>query len=168
MQRRTTTTHRGFTLIELVLVLVIVCTALAMAAPSMGGWSRGQKLRDAGEQFLAVARYARLNAGANSQVYRLYVDRAAGTYWVVAQEGQEFVPLANDFGKVFSVPEGFRIALTDPSRQPLEFVEFSPTGRTQPASVTILASDGEPFDLICPTPAEGFMVATADPQGVAR
>ena len=37
----------GFTLLELILVMVIICTALALAAPSLNGWARGSKMRDA-------------------------------------------------------------------------------------------------------------------------
>jgi prepilin-type N-terminal cleavage/methylation domain-containing protein len=33
--------YRGFTLLELVLVMVIVCVALAMVAPSLAGWNQG-------------------------------------------------------------------------------------------------------------------------------
>src|SRR4051812_41387822 len=97
--------HSAFTLIELVLVLVIISTAMAIAAPSLGGWNRGSKLRDAGDQFLAVARYARTQALANAQTYRLNIDPAGGRYWLTAQEGQGFVNLGNEFGRMFSLDQ---------------------------------------------------------------
>src|SRR5687767_1937274 len=95
----------GFTLIELVMVLVVVAAALAVAAPSLGGWRRGQRLQSAGDEFLAVARHGRALAVANAQVHRLYVDANNGTYWLMAQEGQEFVNLGTGMGRVFALPE---------------------------------------------------------------
>ena len=150
-------TSSAFTLLELVLVLVIIATALAMAAPSLRGWSRSSRLRDAGNQFLAVARWARAQAVANSQVYRLNVDQNTGRYWVTVQEGLEFLPTGSDFGQVFSVPDGFGIARTDAQSQPgAGVVDFFPTGRTQPATVRITSDDGYAVDIVCPTPDEGF------------
>src|SRR3954468_14738547 len=90
---------RGFTLLELILVLVIMSIALAMAAPSLKGWSRGGKLRDAGEQFLALTRYALAQSAAESRVYRLNVDVQGGRYWLTAADGAAFANLGNEFGR---------------------------------------------------------------------
>src|SRR5687768_16481901 len=123
----------GFTLIELVMVLVVIATALAVAAPSLGGWRRGQRLNTAGDEFLAVARHGRALAIANAQVHRLYVDPADGRYWLMAQEGQQFVNLGTGMGKVFTLPEGCAIVMGNGTDQmPLEYVEFYPTGRMHP------------------------------------
>ena len=65
--------HPGFTLIELLLVLVVISAALGIAAPSLSHWGRGQRLRDAGDEFLATVRWARAQAIANSRTYRLNV-----------------------------------------------------------------------------------------------
>src|SRR5688572_22434587 len=127
--------RRGFTLIELVMVLVVVAAALAVAAPSLGGWRRGQRLQSAGDEFLAVARHGRALAIANAQVHRLYVDPANGTYWLMAADGQQFVNLGTGMGRVFALPEGCTIAMSAAAAQlPLEYVEFHPTGRMQPAA----------------------------------
>jgi len=73
------------------------------------------------------------------------------------QEGAEFLPTGSDFGQVFSVPDGFGIAMTDAQSQPgAGVVDFFPTGRTQPATVRITSDDGYMVDIVCPTPAEGF------------
>jgi type II secretion system protein H len=151
--------HSAFTLIELVLVLVIISTAMALAAPSLSGWSRGSRLRDAGDQFLAVARYARTQALANCQMYRLNVDSQGGRYWLTAQDGQQFVPLGNEFGRMFTVDETMHITVAGGDSKPIEFVEFYPTGRTRVANVRIAAGNGEFVDIVCPTPAEGFSLA---------
>jgi type II secretion system protein H len=158
---------RGFTLLELVLVLLILCIAAAAAAPSLVGWSRASRVRDAGDLFLAVARWARTAALADSTVYRLNVDSRAGTYWVTEQDGMNYVTPGNEFGRVFSVPQGFTIAMTTVGReaqQPLSAVDFLPTGRTQPARVRIGRSDTDAVDIECPSPAEGFRLSSEVPR----
>ena len=103
--------QHGFTLLELVLVMMIVMAALALAAPSMGGWGRTTKVRDAGDQFLAVTRWARSQAIADARIYRLNIDSDAGRYWLTMQEGETFVELGKNFGQAFAVPDGFSIAI---------------------------------------------------------
>jgi prepilin-type N-terminal cleavage/methylation domain-containing protein len=162
--------HRGFTLLELVLVLLILCIALAAAAPALTGWGHASKVRDAGDQFLAVARWARTAALADAQVYRLNVDSRSGTYWLTTQNGTQFVPLGSEFGRIFNVPDGFAIAMTtfgQDQQQTLSAVDFLPNGRTTPARVRIGKTDGDAVDLECPSPAEGFRLA-ADAQEVTR
>ena len=51
--------HHAFTLLELVLVMVVICTVLAIAAPSMRGWNQGNKLKDAATEFIALTKLAR-------------------------------------------------------------------------------------------------------------
>lgn len=153
---------RAFTLLELVFVLVIISTTLALAAPSLRGWSKGSKLRDAGDEFLAMTRYARGQAVAGGRVYRLYVDANAGTYQLTAQDGAEFRQLGTAWGRQFILPEGFRIAMTDEQGGALEAVEFYPSGRTQVARVRITSGENDMTELRCPTPAEGFRVLTGE------
>ena len=158
----------GFTLIELVMVLVVVAAALAVAAPSLGGWRRGQRLQSAGDEFLAVARHGRALAVANAQVHRLYVDANNGTYWLMAQEGQEFVNLGTGMGRVFALPEGCSIAMsaaattTGTGQLPLESVDFYPSGRmTPPANVVITGESGDVYAFETPSAVEGLVVASA-------
>jgi hypothetical protein len=152
----------AFTLLELVFVLVIISTTLALAAPSLRGWSRGSKLRDTGDEFLAITRYARCQAIAGGQVYRLYVDGNAGTYQLMAQQQNEFVQLGNSWGRQFKMPDGFRLTMTGEGGGPLEAVEFYPSGRTQVARVRITSDQNDITELQCPTPAEGFRVLTSE------
>ena len=153
----------GFTLIELVMVLVVIAAALAVAAPSLGGWRRGQRLQSAGDEFLAVARHGRALAVANAQMHRLYVNPTNGTYWLMAQEGQEFVNLGTGMGRVFAMPEGCTIAMTGANdRSPLECVEFYPTGRMHPpANVVITGESGDVYAFETPSAVEGLVVATS-------
>jgi prepilin-type N-terminal cleavage/methylation domain-containing protein len=155
---------RGFTLLELVLVMVIMVIAMGMMAPSLRGWSHGSKIRDAGDQFLAVARYGQTQAAANGQIYRLNVDSNAGTYFLTKQDGQQFINLGNEFGRVFAMPDGFRIAMTDEQQQPLALIDFYPTGRSRAAHVRIAAATNEVVDIDCPSPAEGFRIVTGQEQ----
>ena len=158
MRRRTAhPAAAAFTLLELVLVLVIISIALAAAAPALRGWSRGSRLRDAGDQFLALTRWARAQAIASSTVHRLIVDEQTGRYWVTAQVGLEFQPVASDFGQEFFVPDGATISMTDEQSRRFEFIAFQPTGRTSPRQVRI-ADDRGAIDIVCETPAEGFRI----------
>ena len=148
---------RAFTLIELIIVMVIICIALAVAAPSLSGWNRGSRLRDATDQFLALTRWARVQAIATSKVHRINVDAQGGRYWVSAQEGLEFVPVISHFGDEFYVPEGASIEVTNEQSQNFDYISFYPTGRTTPRHVRLADDRGE-FSIVCQTPAEGFRI----------
>lgn len=152
----------AFTLLELVLVLVVICTALAVAAPAMRGWSSGSRLRDAGDQFLALTRWARSQAVADSRVYRLYVEPGAAQYWVAVQDGLEFVSIGSSLGQVFTLPNEMTIELTgvESASQPLEFIEFDPTGRTWPARVRISLDVDDFLEIACESPADEFRLMT--------
>lgn len=152
----------AFTLLELVLVLVVICTALAVAAPAMRGWSGGSRLRNAGDEFLALTRWARSQAVAESRVYRLYVEPGAGQYWVAAQDGTEFVSTGSSLGQVFTLSNEMMIELTglESASQPLEFIEFDPTGRTLPARVRISLDVDDFLEIACDSPADEFRLMT--------
>jgi type II secretion system protein H len=146
----------GFTLLELILVMVIICTALALAAPSLNGWSRGSKMRDAVDQFVALTQFARTQAISTATVHRLQIDGAARAYYVLIQEGDQFVPLNTEMGREFSLPTDFSLKMTDDTGQNRDFVDFYPTGRTEPTTVLITGPDGDAKTIQCPSPTEAF------------
>ncbi len=145
----------AFTLIELLLVLVVLAMALGIAAPAISGWGRGSRLRDAGDEFLATANWARAQAIATSRIHRLNVDAQAGRYWVSAQDGLEFVPLDVEYARETLLPMNVTITVTDFESRSLDFLAFDPTGRTSPRMVQ-LADDRGQVTIVCQTPAEGF------------
>ena len=64
----------GLTLLELVLVMVIICTILAMAAPSLRGFFTSRETSDAAAQIVALTHLARSQAITEGRVYRLNLD----------------------------------------------------------------------------------------------
>src|ERR1700744_5175693 len=89
-------TRLGFTLLELVLVMVIIVIALSIVAPKLTGFSRGRQLHDAADQFLSMTRLARSQAATNGTVYRITIDAQNGSYQLTRQDGQNFVAIQND------------------------------------------------------------------------
>ena len=77
---------RGFTLLELILVMVILSTVLAMAAPSLRGFFASRKTHDTAAQILALTQFARSQAISEGIVYRLNFDTRQRTYWLTAQQ----------------------------------------------------------------------------------
>jgi Tfp pilus assembly protein FimT len=154
----------AFTLWELILVMVIITTALAMAAPSLSGWGRGSKLRDVGDQFLAVTRWARSQAIADAQVYRLNIDSSVGAYWLTAQQGEQFVELGNSFGQLHTLPQGYRIAIAADATgapQSQQTIDFMPNGRLTAARIEIVTDLGGTLEIAALSPTEQFAVLEA-------
>jgi len=155
MTRRTR--QSAFTLLELILVMVIICTALAMAAPSLNGWARGSKMRDAVDQFVALTQFARTQAISTATVHRLQIEGPARAYYVLNQDGEEFVPLNTEMGRQFPLPDEFSLKLTDLGGANRDYIDFYPTGRTDPGVVEITPTNGGDVVVIrCPSPTEAY------------
>lgn len=148
---------RGFTLLELVLVMLLLTTILAMAAPSLRGFAASSRSRDAATQFVALTQYARARAAADARVYRLNVDAADNAYYLTVQDGLEFVRLGNDFGRVFSLPANTRLDLT--TDRGGTTIDFHPDGRGAAAVIRLVDLDRMDVTTIASmSPAEPFRV----------
>ncbi len=146
----------AFTLIELILVLVIMATVMALAAPTLRGWSKGSRLRNSADEFIAATRWARSRAASDGSNYVIAIDKQNNTYKVQVQNGQTYSDADGQFAAAVTLPEGSKIDSTSDS------ITFYPTGRVQPATVKITADDGETIAVQCASPAEEFAVASTD------
>ena len=157
---------RGFTLLELVLVMVIVCTVLAMAAPSLGGFFASRRTADAAAQIVALTGLARSQAIAQGRTYRLNLDTDAGAYWLTVQQGGAFGALGSEFGRRFSLPEGTVANWDEVTQAALSrHVEFYPDGTSQAATIRLTGRQGEVVEITCPSPTEPFEVGLPDEEG---
>ncbi len=155
----------GFTLIELIVVLLIISVTMAMAAPSLHGWSDGAKLRDAGDQFIASARWARAQAILTGTPHVLKVDAAAGTYMVGSAEADgtsgamSVTPVSGEYGQRTAMPQSFRIDLIGGGESGGTIV-FYANGRCTPAQVRITSVQQKTLDIASTFPADPFRVVT--------
>jgi type II secretion system protein H len=165
-----TTHYSAFTLIELVLVLVILATAVAVVAPKFTGWRLAQQLRNASDKFLGDTRWAHTQAIANGTVYRVIIADDGQSYQVKRQEGQNFVETQSSRGRATNLPDGTHMQILPDSNgnvgatdstggnASVKAIDFLPSGRTQPAKIRFTSDQGDQIDIECPSPAEGFMV----------
>jgi len=151
----------GFTLLELVLVMLIMCTVLAMAAPSLRGFFSSRRTSDAASQIVALTQLARSQAVSEGRVYRLNLDTEEGTYWLTVQQGGAFERIASEFGRMFSLPDGTTAVWQSPTLSDTwGYVQFHPDGTTDPVSIRLNGPQGESVDIACQSATEFFEVLT--------
>lgn len=108
---RETATRTGFTLLELILVMVTIGVILAISAPSLRGFFASRQTADAATNICALTKYARTQAILQGCIWRLNVDPSSGTYQLTMQQRGAFVNLETDMGREFLPPEGATITL---------------------------------------------------------
>jgi prepilin-type N-terminal cleavage/methylation domain-containing protein len=153
----------GFTLLELVLVMVVICTVLAMAAPSLRGFFASRGTNDAATQIVALTQLARSQAITEGRVYRLNMDVQEGTYWLTVQEGGAFKNIYSEFGRVFSLPRGTVAEWESPSEDVSpNRINFYPDGRTEASAIRLIGLHGDVVEVICLSPTELFQVSVPE------
>lgn len=153
----------GFTLLELVLVMVIITTTLSMASLSLRGFFASRETFDAARQFVSLAHYARAQAAAEGRTYRLNLDAAEGRYWLTAGLGGAFDRLTTEFGRDFLLPEGAQATWEHPADAPERpWIEFHPDGRSEVVRILFVGRTGDAARIVCKSPAERFAVVVPD------
>jgi prepilin-type N-terminal cleavage/methylation domain-containing protein len=129
---------RGFTLLELLLVIIIITLVLALAYPSLSRGSAALHLRATGRDILNTFRYAREKAITEQCGMRVTVDR----------EKQQLT-LTDDFGegdRTYSLPKDVRIehiALTgNETTENSMTVRFLPNGSCDSGELLLKAEKG--------------------------
>jgi prepilin-type N-terminal cleavage/methylation domain-containing protein len=157
----------GFTLLELIAVLVLISAVLALAAPSLRRFARGRETTDAATHLLALSHLARSQAAAGAQVWRLNIDPDEGTYWLTVQEAGQFVQPQRDYGRLFRFPDGCVVALDLPetvdaydTEDGAPCIQFYPDGRSDPAVIELEDSEGRVIQVVSPSATERFRIET--------
>ena len=152
-------TDNGFTLLELILVMVILSTVLAMAAPSLSGFFGSRQTHDTAAQILALTQLARSQAISEGIVYRLNFDTAERKYWLTAQQAGTFEQLEIGLGQIFTLPKDMVMELDDVEKQDTEtFLAFTPQGTVTAGTVRLIDRRGLALEIRCPTVTESFSI----------
>ena len=149
----------GFTLLELILVMVILSTVLAMAAPSLRGFFTSRKTHDTASQILALTQYARSQAITEGIIYRLNFDTLENSYWLTSQQEGVFEELGIEFGRLFTLPKDIILELEDLDKEEGDmFLKFTPQGTVTAATVRLIDKSGRALEVTCPTVTESFFI----------
>ncbi|HLY74704.1 MAG TPA: prepilin-type N-terminal cleavage/methylation domain-containing protein [Planctomycetota bacterium] len=136
----------GFTLIELVLVMIVIFTVATVVAPRLTDFFPSFQVRKTSQRLFAWARKARADAATTGLRHRLLLDPQAQKYWIEYEarpfkEPGKFVVLGGSWGEE-RFPDAVRYesidgAETDSSRSGCRYVEFRPDGTSTEATIQI-------------------------------
>jgi prepilin-type N-terminal cleavage/methylation domain-containing protein len=158
----------GFTLLELILVMVIISVVLSMAAPSLRGFFSSRKAHDAAAGILSLIRYARSQAITEGRNYRLNLDPGEGAYWLTASDAGGYAALDTELGRKFLLPEftTMELAMDDDAEKDDEasaaYVEFYPKGHADVCTIRLFDQNGDEVDVLALTPAERYNVVVPE------
>ena len=151
--------RKGFSLLELILVMLIMAAILALAAPSLRGFTASRRVSDVAASFVSLTKWARLKAVSEGRPYRLNIDLDYREYWLTAQVGANFEEIGESFGKIFVVPDEIGIEWVDsPVAEQRGYLEFDTGGRTDPASLRLIGKLGTVLMVTCLAPTEPYVV----------
>ena len=150
-------TSSGYTLLELVLVLAIIATALASVAPSLSGFVKGRKTDEAAMQFVALTHWARSQAVSDGTSYQINLDTQAGKWWISVEEGDSFTDVTGPFGRVYTVGEGVQLETDIPVIDGRRVITFDAYGHSDVGVVRFLGNKSE-IEVACDAPVDEFHV----------
>jgi len=153
----------GFTLLELIAVLVLISTVLAAAAPFLRGFVHGRQTADAAARILSLTHLARSRAASCGSIHRLNVEAETGTYWLTVQRTGAFVGIERGYGRRHHLPHGTSVTLATPAEteaEPVSYVQFYPDGRCDVATIELTGQEGQILQVTSPSAAERFRVVS--------
>ncbi len=162
---------RGFTLLELILVMVIISAVLTMAAPSLRGFFASRKAHDAAAGILSLMRYARSQAITEGCNYRLNLDPDEGTYWLTMDDAGGYAELDTSLGRKFLLPEftTMEVEMDDDIEQDEgdaeAYIGFYPKGHVDVCTIRIFEQNGDEVDVLALTPVERYHVVVPEEAG---
>lgn len=138
--------RRGFTLVELVIVLAVISLIAGMAVPRYASASARYRVKAAARRVAADLEMARRLARANSGPVQVRFTAGVKSAYLVVLGDQETLPASIDdesegvVSSVIVTSDPYRVQLKDPSFGGSSRVVFSGYGTASDGSVTLLAN----------------------------
>lgn len=154
-------THSAFTLLELILVMVLVAITMALAAPSLKGFTDAQRVRNAAGTVLALIQYARTQAVAEGRPYRLEIDTARRAFRLTAQQGADFVSPATDAARDYTLDADMNVQVAGTNASGTantSYITVRPDGFADPGAIRITGPRGFALDVAADSAADLYSV----------
>ncbi len=149
----------GFTLLELILVMLILSTVLALAGPSLRGFFASRKTQDAAAQILALTQWARSRAISDGDTVRLNFDERENSYWLTIQRGGDYERLKTEIGRTFFLPQGTEFKWDGIEENGDEaHIAFDPQATVTAGTVQLIDRRGYVVQLVCESPTETYVI----------
>lgn len=150
----------GFTLLELILVMVIISTLLAIASPSLRGFFSSRRTLDAASNIVSLMRLARSQAISEGRNYRFNLNTDDSSYWLTAVDKGTFKCLNNEMGKIFLLPDGTSVIVEKVKGDSLNehYIDFYPEGRVEPGLIRLTDRRGDVVEITSSSPLERYHV----------
>jgi prepilin-type N-terminal cleavage/methylation domain-containing protein len=183
MSSRRPNFSKAFTLIELVLVLVLIASIVTIAIPSLSRFGKSRRVGDSADRVIALAHWARTQAITRGVNFRLNFDPTQRTYWLTmqngasfenllqngasgpmggqdgtSQNGTTFAEVGDEVGRVFVTPQGVTFQCNFQPQPDGTYLQFRPTGRSDPGTVTFTDGEGQPIEVGALMATEPFHV----------
>jgi type II secretion system protein H len=153
---------RGFTLLELVLVMLFMCIFAAMVSPSLRGFWAGARMKNAATEIITLMNYAHSQAVAESVLYRLNIDTGNGRCFLTRLNGTNLEALGNYLDAGVLMPEQTRLEMKRADGLGNDYIDFFPDGRINPAQLRLIDTDEDVIVIQSKAPAEMFRILTRE------
>jgi len=105
--------HRGFTLIELIVVLAILALTTGLAIPAFRRWAEDDDLTVATRRVEALFRMARDSAMRSGSAVTLVLDSATARVWLIpSADNAPGIEEANENGETLELPASIALQLS--------------------------------------------------------
>jgi type II secretory pathway pseudopilin PulG len=138
---------KGFTLIELVMVISIMMVLVLLAMPTFSKIYIDSKLKSSTQAVTWMLRYAYQAAISEGVRYRAHFDVYTGTYWL---EKQEYTNPLSSFNKINTallkeknLPDGITFKKAEPPA-----ITMSPAGLGESACIYLTDTNGSVYTIV--------------------
>lgn len=144
---------RGFTFVELMLVLLLLGLILLLTFPNFREFVMPRDMKRAVLSFVGTLRYAQNQAATTKHKYRLNIDIKENAFWVTLEgERGKFSRDPSSQGQIHYLPEGvIFLDVYHPERGKINegaaYVEFWPTGWAEECTIHLKKSEEEVFTI---------------------